>query len=83
MIKFFGVRKKIKIFLFGGSVRRNRFGDVDIGIMGEVTDEDATALKERLSESDFPYSVDVINFNTVSEKFKNNVLNNKIIWMKH
>ena len=46
--------------------------------MGEIIN-----LKEYFAESNFPFIVDIINFNKVEESFKKNVLDNKIIWIKH
>ena len=80
-ISQFNQEEKLKFFIFGSSLIKDHFGDVDIGIMGNVQDEDVYKLKEEFIESTFPYFVNIINFNKVSEKFKNNVFNNKILWL--
>lgn len=74
--------RRIKVFLFGSAVRERRFGDCDLGLLGKVTGRDVRALKERFSSSTFPYSVDVVNFNAVSNAFKTNVFKQPIVWIK-
>jgi len=74
--------KDWQVFLFGSSVIKERFGDLDLGIMGKVSDKDISDLKDRFYDSLLPYNVDIVNFNLVSDEFKNNVLNNQIIWIK-
>jgi predicted nucleotidyltransferase len=73
--------RNLKFFIFGSSLIKDHFGDVDIGVMGEVKDEDIYKLKEEFTESTFPYFVNIVNFNKVSESFRNNVFSNKILWI--
>lgn len=75
--------KKVQVFLFGSSVRKERFGDFDIGVLGEVDAPLIHKLKQTFEESTLPYKVDVINFNEVTKTFKNNVIRKPIIWIKH
>lgn len=82
LLKFFGKKNNPKIFIFGSSAKSNRFADIDVGIMGEVTDKQIRELKEHFEESNFPFFVDIINFNKVDESFKKNVLDNQILWIK-
>lgn len=74
--------KKAQVFLFGSSVRKERFGDFDIGLLGEVGAPLVRKLKNAFEESTIPYKVDVIDFNQVSKTFKNNVFKERIIWIK-
>jgi len=83
LLRFFGKQNNVQIFIFGSSVRDNKFGDIDIGLMGKIEEKNTRAVKEFFEESNFPFLVDIINFNDVDEKFKQNVLNNKVIWIKH
>jgi len=83
LLNFFKNDKKVQIFIFGSSVQDKQFGDIDIGIIGEVTDMEIRDLKEFFEESTFPFFVDIINFNKVEKTFKDNVLNNKVLWIKH
>lgn len=82
LLDFFVNENNIKVFLFGSSIRENKFGDIDIGLMGEVKEQDVRKLKESFEESTFPFFVDIINFNNVDEPFKQNVLSNQITWIK-
>jgi len=72
-----------KVFIFGSGLKKAHFGDIDLGLMGKVKEDDIYRLKEEFEESNLPYSVDVVNFNKVSRQFKNNVMENKILWIKH
>lgn len=74
--------KNIQCFLFGSSLSKTHFRDVDLGIMGEVTEKDIAHLRQLFEHSTFPYSVDVVNFNHVSNTFKNNVFEGKLLWIK-
>ena len=71
-----------EVFLFGSSIQKDIFGDCDLGVMGEVSEENVRRLKEAFAQSTLPFHFDVVNFNKVSPAFKNNVFNNKILWIK-
>lgn len=75
--------KKIEIFLFGGSIKRDNFWDIDIWIQWEVEERDEIAIKWYFEEATFPFYIDLVNFNKVEKNFKENVLNNWVIWIKH
>lgn len=77
-----GADKSWQAFLFGSSLTKERFGDLDLGVMGEVSNKELSELKELFQNSTLPYFVDVINFNEVEDKFKDNVFNNQIVWIK-
>lgn len=75
--------KEIGVFLFGSSLKEESFGDLDLGLMGNEVDNDLiNKLDEILKNSTFPYIVDVVDFNKVSEDFKNNVFSKEILWIK-
>ena len=80
-LKSFNHNGETRYFLFGSSLIQDRFGDLDIGVIGKVKDGEIGEIKEQLEESVLPYFVDVIDFNKVSADFKNNVFNNKILWL--
>lgn len=82
LLDFFHDDKKVQIFIFGSSAKENRFGDIDVGVMGDVKDKQIRELREYFEESNFPFFVDVVNFNKVEEPFKKNVLDNQILWIK-
>jgi predicted nucleotidyltransferase len=77
------VSGKIKVFVFGSSLRKEKFGDVDIGIMGEIERSSISKLKEEFENSTLPFNIDVIDFNSVSKTFAENVFNQKVLWIKH
>ena|SRR3989338_8323501 len=74
--------KKVGVFIFGSSVRNDRFGDCDIGLQGEVDEEVRQHIQEALSESTLPYTTDVVNFNTVSAEFKQHVFQQPMVWIQ-
>ena len=74
--------KNAQFFIYGSSLIKKLFGDVDLGIMGDVKKVDIIKLKEEFTNSTLPYFVDVVNFNTASKAFKENVFNKKIVWIK-
>lgn len=73
--------KDLHFFIYGSSLVRERFGDVDIGVEGEVHGGAIGALKEEFEESTLPYFVDVVDFSKVSKEFRENVLQQKILWL--
>lgn len=75
-------KKKIQCFIFGSSVTKDHFADIDIGVIGDITEKDIYDLKEVFEDSTLPFFVDVINFRTVSKKFRENVFDNPIMWIK-
>ncbi len=80
-IKKIAQDKNLKFFLYGSCLNKDRFGDLDLGVIGEIKKEDIRQLKENFENSTLPYFVDVVNFNNVSSKFKDNVFKNKILWL--
>lgn len=83
LLELFDSNKKVQIFIFGSSTKSDKFGDIDVGIMGDVTDKKVREAKEFFEESNFPFLVDIVNFNKVDEPFRKNVLDNDILWIKH
>jgi len=79
----FSKNRKVKFFVFGSSLKKEHFGDVDLGVEGEIGNSEIRKLKESFDSSTLPYFVDIINFNKVSDSFKKNVFNNKVLWIKH
>jgi predicted nucleotidyltransferase len=67
-----------QIFLFGSYVtgKTRRSSDIDLGIYGEEKTPGAILehIREELSESSISYTVDVVDFHTVSEKFRRNAM---------
>lgn len=76
--------QKDNAFIFGSWAVGNArtFSDIDIGIQSRrsIPDDIFSDLEEAFEESDLPYIVEVVNFNTVSEKFKA-VAHQKVIYL--
>jgi hypothetical protein len=75
--------KNVKMFIYGSSIQRDEFRDIDIGIEGDFDEQKISLLKEQLQKSCLPYFVDVINFNKVSSNFKKAVFESKVLWIKN
>lgn len=63
-----------KIFIFGSRAMggARKFSDIDIGVKRKKPLEDSllSDIKEAFEESDIPYTVDIVDFSHVSDKFK-------------
>lgn len=61
-------------FIFGSRAEgtNEKYSDIDIGIEGKkpLSAKTHIELEEAFEESDLPYRVDVVDFSTVSDKFK-------------
>ncbi len=66
--------KKDKVFIFGSRAIGNgrKFSDIDIGIKSsrEIDLLLLSDLQEAFEESDIPYTVDVVDFSQVSDRFR-------------
>lgn len=66
--------KKDKIFIYGSRARGGdrKFSDVDIGIVSKRKLDTLTLsnIEEAFEESDIPYTVEVVDFNTVTSDFR-------------
>ncbi len=73
---------KNEVFIFGGAVRKENYGDVDIAIEGVSDQKLIFALYDLFEDSNFPKTVDLVNFDEVSASFKEYVLlHEKKIWI--
>ena len=76
--------KQVKIFLFGSRARSDNYkaSDVDIGVIpyDKLDSINLSLLKERIHNSNIPYKVEIVNFNEVSEDFKNEALKDIEVW---
>ena len=77
----FSSGRDLKFCIYGSSLVKDRFGDVDIGLEGDVEEGDAGKLKELFDNSTLPYFVDVVDFNRVATGFRENVLRGNILWI--
>ena len=76
--------EKVKVFIFGSRARGDNYiaSDVDIGLIpyGSLNTRKITILKEKIENSNIPYKVEIVNFNEVSEDFKNEALKDIERW---
>ncbi|WP_321429912.1 nucleotidyltransferase domain-containing protein [uncultured Methanolobus sp.] len=74
----------VSIFLFGSRARGNAHStsDIDIGVLpsGCFDRKKITALRAELEEMNIPYTVDLVDLSTVTEDFRQQVLNEGEIW---
>ena len=66
--------REYQVFIFGSraSPQTWKFSDIDIGIEGKhkLPARLLAVLDEAFEESDLPYTVDVVDFSSVSDTFK-------------
>jgi predicted nucleotidyltransferase len=72
-----------RYFLFGSSVRKDRFHDIDLGIVGNGKSQKSIGdLRDQFYESRIPYKVDVVDFDEANEGFKKYVYSHEpIVWL--
>ena len=75
--------KNYKAFIFGSRATNNNrpFSDIDLGILGSkpLPSKNYVNLVQALEDSDIPYRTDVVDFASVTSKFKKNALTKTII----
>ena len=63
-----------KLFIFGSRARgtNRKFSDIDLGVEGQkkLSPKEYLALITSLDDSDLPYKVDVVDFSTVTDNFR-------------
>jgi len=66
--------QKYRLFLFGSRAEgtHRKFSDYDIGVLGpkKVPARALALMSADLDDSDIPYRVDVIDFQSISESFR-------------
>ena len=76
--------ENVKIILYGSRARGDNHytADVDIGFIPreKFNTIKITLLREKLENSNIPYKVDIVNLNTVSADFKNEIMKDAIVW---
>ncbi len=72
----------VRVFMFGSRAtgKNRRWSDVDIGISGnqKIAGSKLVEIESDLSESDIPYLVEIVNFQSVSTEFAKVALSSKI-----
>jgi len=76
--------EKVRIILFGSRGRGDNSitSDVDIGLIpyGRLEKRKVIFLKQRVEDLNIPYKIEILDFSTVSEDFKEEALKGAIIW---
>ncbi len=76
-----------EVWAFGSRVTGSskETSDLDLAIIGETPLDFGTlaSLRDAFSESRIPYKVDVVDWSTIGETFKNIILKNKIVIKKN
>ncbi len=71
-----------KSFIFGSRANgtNRKFSDIDLGLQGPkaLSPKEYIKIKNEFDDSDIPYRVDLVDFNNVSDKFKQVSLSNII-----
>lgn len=77
------IRPTPQVFLFGSCLDKSRsFRDIDVGLLGKSIDVNALyRTREKFEESLLPYKVDLVDFNIVEPKFKEEVFSQDIQWL--
>ncbi|MCB9492769.1 MAG: nucleotidyltransferase domain-containing protein [Epsilonproteobacteria bacterium] len=59
-------------YAYGSRVKgtHKKFSDLDLCFKENISDKELTAIETALEESDLPFTVDLINFNTCSKNFR-------------
>ena len=72
-----------RYFLFGSSLRKESYNDIDLAVVGNKTSQQKLSeLRERFYDSDIPYKVDVVDFDAADKDFKEYVLQNEpVVWI--
>ena len=75
-----------EVYIFGSRVRGNnkKFSDIDlaVNINRKLSLSEISAIKYDFDESDLIYTADIIDYNSISEEFKNIIDSNKKIIYK-
>ena len=74
--------KEYKLYIFGSRVknRAKKYSDVDIAIDSkELTPAIKSHLEFIFEDSTFPYEVDIVDLNKISDSFKNLIQNELVL----
>lgn len=73
-----------RYFLFGSAVRKERFRDIDLGVVGNRASGKRLAdLRDRFYDSRIPYKVDVVDLDAADDDFREYVLGEEQkVWIR-
>ncbi len=72
-----------RYFFFGSSVRKEKFHDIDIGVVGNKSSKKKLSeLRDHFYDSNIPYKVDVVDFDAADSDFREYVFQKEpILWI--
>ncbi len=84
VIETFDPQRSNRYFLFGSSVRKENFNDIDLGVLGNKSSQkQLSKLRDSFYDSNIPYKVDVVDFDGADNDFKKYVLDTEpLIWIQ-
>jgi predicted nucleotidyltransferase len=74
-------RYPYKFYAFGSRVRgcAKKFSDLDICFFDDISLAELSQIEEAFEESDLPYKVDLINWNSISIDFRKIIENDLVL----
>ncbi|HXK38576.1 MAG TPA: nucleotidyltransferase domain-containing protein [Candidatus Paceibacterota bacterium] len=83
VVTTFDPRGSNRYFLFGSSVRKQEFNDIDLAVVGNtVSQKKLSELRDSFYDSAIPYKVDVVDFDAADSDFREYVLHNEpVVWI--
>ena len=82
VVEEFDPKRSNRYFLFGSSVRKEKFHDIDLGVIGNKNSQKKLSdLRDRLYDSSIPYKVDVVDFDAADGDFRDSVLQSEPVWI--
>ncbi|MDO8521803.1 MAG: nucleotidyltransferase domain-containing protein [bacterium] len=83
VVTTFDSRGSNRYFLFGSSVRKEEFKDIDLAVVGNKSSRTRLSeLRDLFYDSNIPYKVDVVDFDAADKDFQEYVLHNEpIVWI--
>jgi predicted nucleotidyltransferase len=81
------LEKGVIVWIFGSRVRGTAkpYSDIDLAIdnnQAPLSFTDEAKLKEAFEDSSLPFSVDIVDLNSVSEEFKNLIQDEKALFLE-
>ena len=70
-----------KLYIFGSRVKGNakKYSDIDLAIeSSELTDKIKSRLDFLFENSTIPYEIDIINLDTITDNFRNCIINDLV-----
>ncbi len=73
-----------RYFLFGSSLRKEKFHDIDLGVVGNASSQKKLSeLRDSLYDSTIPYKVDVVDIDAAESDFRDYVLDKEpLVWIR-